>query len=271
MIKISIVTISFNQFKFLKDCMSSVISQMTEEIEYIVVDPGSSDGSRKYIQSYGSKIKTVFDLDSGPSDGLNNGFSKAKGQYYYFLNSDDILLPGAVNSMLLAIKNNILADVFCFRGYLVDEDLFHLRYMRTFNFSAKRFCRGNTSIYQQGLLFSSFRFKQVGGFNKDNKTCWDAELAVKMSLKGAQFIDMPDVISYFRIYSTSITGSANNLIENSKNKNRLFKLTFNKKPSLFNKFIYQIVKFEKYFYFDYLAKYLHLKIMNFKKKSANQL
>ena len=86
-----------------------------------------------------------------------------------------------------------------------------------------------------------------------------------MSLRGAKFIDMPEIISYFRIYSTSITGSANNLIENSKNKNRLFKLTFNKKPSLFNKFIYRIVRFEKYFYFDYLTKYIYIKIMSLKK------
>ena len=73
--KISVVTISFNQAKFLRECIDSVLNQDYHEIEYIVVDPGSTDGSKKIIDSYGDKIIKYYEKDYGPADGLNKGFS----------------------------------------------------------------------------------------------------------------------------------------------------------------------------------------------------
>ena len=93
-LKISVVTISYNQKKYLKECIDSVLSQDYKNIEYIVVDPGSTDGSLEVIDSYGSKIIKVYGKDKGPSDGLNNGFFRATGDIFYFINSDDVLMPG---------------------------------------------------------------------------------------------------------------------------------------------------------------------------------
>nr|WP_321510706.1 glycosyltransferase [uncultured Celeribacter sp.] len=263
MIELSIVTISFNQDEFLGECLDSVVSQMCEGVEYIVVDPGSEDGSRQRIESYGSKIRPVFEPDSGPADGLNNGFREARGEYLFFLNADDILLPGAVDAMLEAIRSDKRSDVFCFGGYLVDRDLNRLRAMRTFRFSAQRFCRGNTSIYQQGLLFSAEKFQEISGFNKHNRTCWDAELAVRMSLAGATFEDRPNRISYFRIYETSITGSGSNYVENRENKDRLYEQTFGQRPGRVARLVFNVVKFEKYFYWDYLSETVLVYATNF--------
>ena len=262
MTNLSIVTISFNQDEFLDGCLSSIVSQMRDGVEYIVVDPGSTDGSRERIESYGSVIRPVFEADAGPADGLNNGFSHAKGEYLFFLNADDVLLPGAIDAMLKAIHEEDDADVFCFGGYMVDRQLNHIRAMRTFRFSAKRFCRGNTSIYQQGLLFSAKKYREARGFNKTNRTCWDAELAVDMSLAGARFADRPNRISYFRIYDTSITGSATNYVENWENKDSLYEKTFGRRPGRLARAIFKIVKFEKYFYLGYLSKTVFLFISN---------
>ena len=259
---LSIVTISYNQFEFLDECLASVTSQIQDDVEYIVVDPGSTDGSRELIQSYGAAISPIFDLDEGPPDGLNKGFEIAKGDYFYFLNSDDVLLPGAVDAMLTAIHSSANIDVFCFAGYLVDRQLRRLRFMRSFRFSAQRFCRGNTSVFQQGLMFSSRKFREVSGFNKTNRTCWDAELAVQMSLSGATFADRPEKIAYFRIYETSITGSATNLEENTENKNRLYKQTFGKEPNWVSLVVYKLVKFEKYLYPTYFFATAKLLVVN---------
>lgn len=263
MIDLSIVTISFNQDEFLGECLDSVVSQLRPGVEYIVVDPGSTDGSRERIESFGANIKPVFEPDSGPADGLNNGFAYAKGDYFFFLNADDLLLPGAIDSMLEAIRSGEPEEVFCFGGYLVDGDLNHLRVMRTFRFSAERFCRGNTSIYQQGMLFSARQFRAVLGFNEENRTCWDAELAVDMSHAGATFVDRPERISYFRIYETSITGAATNYVENRRNKDRLYERTFGHPPGKAARVIFNIVKFEKYFYPDYLFPTLWLRFVKF--------
>ena len=262
MIRLSIVTISFNQVEFLDDCLRSVISQMRDDVEYIVVDPGSTDGSRERIQSYGTSITPVFEQDEGPADGLNRGFERATGDYFYFLNSDDVLMPGAIDAMMTAIHDNEGVDVFCFGGYLVDRNLRRLRLMRSFRFSAQRFCRGNTSIFQQGLLFSSRKFREVSGFNKSNRTCWDAELAVHMSLSGATFVDRPEKIAYFRIYDTSITGSASNYVENRENKDRLYENTFGRRPNWASQLVYKVAKFEKYLYLTYLLETVALRLAN---------
>ena len=59
------------------------------DLEYIIVDPGSTDGSRELISSYGDQIIKVFQTDQGPADGLNQGFARATGDIYGFINSDD--------------------------------------------------------------------------------------------------------------------------------------------------------------------------------------
>ena len=107
--KISIVTISYNQKQYLKACIDSILTQAECELEYIVVDAGSTDGSRELIESYGDQVIKVFERDDGPADGLNKGFACATGEVYGFINSDDYLLPGAlkrVTEFFLAHPNN---------------------------------------------------------------------------------------------------------------------------------------------------------------------
>ena len=91
--KVSIVTISFNQARFLRRAITSVLSQDYPDIEYIVVDPGSTDGSREIINAYGPRLASViFDPDDGPADGLNRGFQLATGDVLAYINADDALL-----------------------------------------------------------------------------------------------------------------------------------------------------------------------------------
>jgi len=75
--------------------IESVLNQDYENLEYILVDPGSTDGSRDIINEYKNRISTIiFQPDSGPAEGLNNGFLKATGEIFGYLNADDILLSG---------------------------------------------------------------------------------------------------------------------------------------------------------------------------------
>src|SRR5215212_920496 len=98
--KFSIVTISFNQVRFLEQAIYSVLEQDHPSVEYIVVDPGSTDGSREIIERYRDRIdKVVFEPDKGPADGLNKGFAHASGDVFGFPNSDDILEPGTLSGV----------------------------------------------------------------------------------------------------------------------------------------------------------------------------
>jgi glycosyltransferase involved in cell wall biosynthesis len=105
--KVSIVTISYNQCAFLERAIQSVLAQNYPEVEYIVVDPGSTDGSRDIIERYRSRIsKLILEPDKGPVDGLNKGFSVATGEIYGYLNADDEFLPGAIDKAMRAFASH---------------------------------------------------------------------------------------------------------------------------------------------------------------------
>jgi glycosyltransferase involved in cell wall biosynthesis len=90
--KISIVTPSFNHAEFLEDCILSIISQSFPNLEYIIIDGGSTDGSIDIIKKYESHLKYwVSEKDNGLYDALNKGFKQSTGEIMGWLNSDDIL------------------------------------------------------------------------------------------------------------------------------------------------------------------------------------
>lgn len=98
---VSIITPSFQQATWLETCILSVLNQTYSNIEYIVIDGGSTDGSKEIIQKYASKLSYwQSEKDGGQANALNIGFKKAKGQFIAFLNADDVLEPWAVETII---------------------------------------------------------------------------------------------------------------------------------------------------------------------------
>jgi glycosyltransferase involved in cell wall biosynthesis len=205
--KVSIVTISFNQAEFLERAISSVVEQDYSNIEYIVVDPGSTDGSREIIERYRSRIsKVVFEPDRGPADGLNKGFALATGDILGFLNSDDVLLPGSIRSAVAFLNSNDV-DVVSAHATVIDAQDRHLRVAYSEPFSLKMFAYGACVLIQPSTFFRREVFERVQGFNVENKATWDGELWVDMALTGARFALSEGLWSGFRLHAQSITSS----------------------------------------------------------------
>jgi glycosyltransferase involved in cell wall biosynthesis len=223
--KISIVTISFNQAPYLKQCIDSVLSQKGVDLDYVVVDPGSTDGSRELIESYGDAINKVFEKDMGPADGLNKGFRNAVGDIFGFINSDDYLNPNA----LLHVKNAFteLSDVGIVsgRGSVVDANGRFVRAVSPSVFEAVPYVYGACTVLQQSTFFRRSYYELVGGFNLKNKTCWDGELFLDMALAGAKSAVLQADLAAFRIYPESISGSGRLLAEYALDCDRLFQKT----------------------------------------------
>lgn len=101
--QISIVMPSFNQAPFLEEAVRSVLDQEGVDLELLVLDPGSSDGSRELLlslqKSYGDKLRLVFEPDQGQADAVNRGMALARGNVLGWLNSDDRLRPGALREV----------------------------------------------------------------------------------------------------------------------------------------------------------------------------
>ena len=204
--KISIVTISFNQAPYLRACIDSILTQTDCDVEYIVVDPGSTDGSRDLIESYGSKIVKVFSADEGPADGLNKGFECATGDVYGFVNSDDYLLPGSlkiVTEFFMQHPSNVFMT-----GQGFKEDGFGNRVLvRPSVLTLDTMLHRAAIIFQQSTFFSAAMFHQANGFNVDNNSCWDYELFMTFLNNKAQHFVLEQELAVFRLYADSISGS----------------------------------------------------------------
>ncbi len=204
--KISIVTISFNQDKYLSACIESILNQTDCELEYIVVDPGSKDGSRAIIDSYGDRIVKVYEKDDGPADGLNRGFARATGDIYGFINSDDYLLPGALKEITDIYQTEGTNTFVTGGGFSEDETGSRTRIYPN-QLSAQGMLHRSDVMFQQSTFFPANLYKQVKGFNTANDTCWDYELFLKFLLVGARHHVTKKDLAVFRLYQGSISGS----------------------------------------------------------------
>ena len=204
--KISIVTISFNQAKYLRQCIDSILSQTSCDLEYIVVDAGSTDGSRALIESYGDRIIKVFEPDDGPADGLNRGFTHATGQIYGFINADDYLLPDALQYIDKYFSKKGLQYFVTGQGYTEDAKGAFIK-IRPQPLVARDMLHRSAVMFQQATFFPARAFHEVGGFNVSNSTCWDYELFLRFLLQDLRHEVIPDAVAAFRLHKESISGS----------------------------------------------------------------
>jgi glycosyltransferase involved in cell wall biosynthesis len=206
--RISIVTLSFNQRAYLQEAMDSVLSQQYPNLEYIVVDPGSTDGSRELIQSYTDRIAAmIFEPDRGAAEGLNVGFGKATGDIYGFLNADDILYPGSLQRVAAFFQSHPECAMAMGNGYKIDGQGRQIRHYVARDFSVRRFFYGGTQWLQQSTFFRASAFLQSPRFNIQNRTSWDGELFLHLADQGANIGYINADLGGFRIHEESISGS----------------------------------------------------------------
>jgi len=119
--KISIVTPSFNSAKYIEDCIQSVLNQNYPNIEHIIIDGGSSDGTLEILKKY-SHLKWISEPDEGQSDALNKGFKMTNGDILGWCNSDDVYLPQTFKKVVAKLINSKYDGVYS-NLYFGDEKL----------------------------------------------------------------------------------------------------------------------------------------------------
>jgi glycosyltransferase involved in cell wall biosynthesis len=224
-VKISIVTLSFNQGRYLERAIRSVLGQRPGvDLEYIVVDPGSKDGSREIIERYRSSIDHVVTTpDAGPADGLNKGLALCTGDLFGYLNADDTLLPGALRSVVDAFQARPRADVVHAHGYLTDSNDRILRRCYADRYSVRMAARGLAFVLQPSTFFRRRALQLTDGFNVENRIAWDAELLLDMALRGARIERIDAYWSTFRLHPEGITGSGSHADAHTAFLRRMFR------------------------------------------------
>lgn len=202
--KFSIITPSYNQGRFLKDCVESVLSQTGVEVEHIVTDAGSTDETLDVLASY-PHLQWTSEPDDGMSDGINKGFRKASGDWLMWLNCDDYLLPGALEKVAEFIAKHPNADIVHGDCVYIQEDKTPIR--RKFD----------TPVDEWDLLFvgciipstSAFYRREIidSGHLLDTayRNCMDWEYYLRLSRSGYRFGYIPEALAHFRWYEDSTT------------------------------------------------------------------
>ena len=205
--KISIITPSYNQGEFLEETIRSVLLQNYPNLEYIIIDGGSTDNSVEIIRKY-EKWLTFWksEPDKGQSDAINQGFDKATGLYGNWINSDDYLTKNALWNFSQIIGGYPSETLFIGYSQYTDKEgtkLWHKKgQIKTIEelLDLKNFWRKNTTIAQQSVMFNIDTFKKAGGLNENNHYSMDFELWGDLLILGnkIEYIEFP--IGVFRKY-----------------------------------------------------------------------
>ncbi|MDR6413290.1 glycosyltransferase [Pseudarthrobacter sulfonivorans] len=206
--RISIVTISYNQIDFLPLCVESIESQDYDDYEHIIVDPGSSDGSREWLAAnLNSKRRLVFEADSGPADGLNNGLAHCRGEIFIYLNADDELPPGALQRIDELHRQNAVFDVIIGNGWTIDHLGNPVKHVISDGFSPFRYALSVGTVLQQATSFKRAALGTDLVFNVRNRVNWDTEFLFDAAASNLSFTNVPDCLGFFRLQENSITVS----------------------------------------------------------------
>src|SRR5262249_38082759 len=143
--------------------IESVLSQDYPEIEYIVMDGGSTDNTAAVVKEYSSRLKWISERDHGQSHAINKGFRMARGEIVSWLNSDDVILPGAVTHAAHAFERNPRIGAVYGEGYQIDIDgNVKARFPATEAFNLWKLIYLSDYILQQTTYFRKSVFDEVG-------------------------------------------------------------------------------------------------------------
>lgn len=209
--KISVITPSYNQGQFIEETIQSVLNQNYPNLEFIIIDGGSSDNSVEVIKKYENFLTYWHSkLDKGQSNAINIGFKIASGELLCWLNSDDTFLPGALLHVGELYKKNMF-DFYYSDVFLTNEKNEIIKRIKARKTSFEAECYGYFAIPQQGSFWTRDTLIKAGSLNEDNKTCMDGEFFINiLKIHGINIIVDSFPTAKFRIHPDSLTGSQSN-------------------------------------------------------------
>ncbi|OGO38380.1 MAG: hypothetical protein A2W35_04000 [Chloroflexi bacterium RBG_16_57_11] len=199
---VSIVTPSYNQARFLETTIRSVLDQDYPNLEYIIVDGGSTDGSREIIERYDDRLAWwVSERDQGQTDAINKGFSRARGEILAWLNSDDTYQPGAISEAVAFLQAHPQVGMVYGDANLIDESGQVIGRFPARQTDYRRLKRGYVHIPQQASFFRTSLWRQVGPLDTTFFFAMDYDLWVRIS-RLAPIKYLPRLWANFRLHET---------------------------------------------------------------------
>jgi glycosyltransferase involved in cell wall biosynthesis len=202
---ISIVTPSFNQGHFIEDTILSVLNQTYQNLEYIIIDGGSTDGTAQIIEKYESRLKYwVSEQDSGQSNAINKGFRVAEGDILGWINSDDYYLPGTLRFVADQLQTGDPEILFGNCIHLFDGNgMIGSDVVSAFNCCDLRLV---DFIIQPSSFWTREAWQANGPLNESLTYAFDWEWFLRAQANGFRFLPVGRYLSVYRKHQDHKTG-----------------------------------------------------------------
>lgn len=212
--RITIVTPSFNQGEFIEETIRSVLLQGYPNLEYIIIDGGSTDDTVEIIKKYEPWLSYwVSEPDSGQTHALNKGFAKATGKIYGFLNSDDLYNRGTLQKITSLLDASLASPTLltCTGAFFKDsqEELYTPPPAPTL----ENWLSSPVSLFQPSTFWTRELHNAVGCFNEELHFCFDKDFFIRCVLCDAAYIAMPQLIAAkLRVHPQTKTSKMNEAV-----------------------------------------------------------
>lgn len=231
--KVSVITPSYNQGRFIERTLRSVSSQVGVELEHIVVDGGSSDQTVEILKAFKPAVRWESERDKGQTDAVNKGLRATTGEIIGWLNSDDIYYPGAITKVVAFFDANPDVDVVYGMADHIDleDNAFESYPTEPWDFQRlKETC----FICQPALFFRRRLVEQYGYLDDALNYCMDYEYWLRLGKAGVRFAYLKEKLAGSRLYADNKTLGAR--VKVHREINDMFKFKFGTVPDrwLFN-------------------------------------
>lgn len=203
MVKLSIITPSYNQGRFIVRTIESVLSQSVAELEYWVVDGGSTDDTRQILLRYGDRLKWLSEKDAGQADAVNKGMGLSSGDIIGWLNSDDVYYPGVLPEVMNYFEEHPEVQILYGDADHIDEQDNVLEPYPTEDWNYERLLE-TCYICQPAVFFRRSLMEKVGALNTKLQYCMDYEYWLRVG-KVAEMVRFPDKLAGSRFYPETKT------------------------------------------------------------------
>lgn len=201
---VSVITPSLNPGGWLERCLDSVASQTYPDIEHIVVDGASTDGTVEFLRSRG--VRFISEPDSGQSNALNKGFQLARGDVLGWVNADDALLPDAVERVVEALSRNRSAG-WVYGRCRLQRDGRRLVALPPPRRIRRRTLDSGNRLPQPGFFLTRWALEQVGELDESLHLGMDYDLWLRLVDAEVPAVHIPRVLAVYDVHGNSKTGT----------------------------------------------------------------
>jgi glycosyltransferase involved in cell wall biosynthesis len=199
---VTIITPVYNGEKYIRETIESVLSQDYPNLEYLILDDGSSDNTPNILAEYSKRIIHYSHSNIGETRTVNKGFSLAKGDLIIIVNSDDFLLPGAIRAGVDVLRDHPEAVVAYPNWVYIDADSRPFCEMKVPDYDYVYMVKRHHCLVQSGALIRRSGLEMCGFRDEQFKYVGDFELWLRLGLYGT-FIHIPVTYGTFRVHSDS--------------------------------------------------------------------